>query len=270
MIKFAQYKFHRGFSMCLILFSLNSHPGYKLIVAANRDEFYNRKTAQAQFWDEHKNILGGRDLEAGGTWMGITTNGKIAMVTNYRDLKNLKLQAPSRGHLVSEFLMSNSNPITYINNVAKKGRVYNGFNLIVGTPNELYYYSNHREGVSPIPPGVHGLSNHLLNTPWPKVGNGIEAFDAVLQKPEVKPDDLLDVLYNDTIASDSELPDTGVGLERERALSSMFIKSPGYGSRCSTIVLIDRNNTLTFVERTYEVTTFTYATRRFSFQLSNL
>ncbi len=239
-------------------------------MATNRDEFYNRQTAPAQFWDDNKNILGGRDLEAGGTWMGITTQGKIAMVTNYRDLKNLKVQAPSRGHLVSDFLTGNSNPITYINDVAKKGGNYNGFNLIVGTANELYYYSNYRDGVSPIPPGVHGLSNHLLDTPWPKVGNGIEAFNAVLQKAEVNPDDLLDILYNDKVASDKELPDTGVGLQRERALSSMFIKSPGYGSRCSTIVLIDRNNKAVFVERTYDITTFAYATQRFSFQLSNL
>ncbi|HEX5170764.1 MAG TPA: NRDE family protein, partial [Cyclobacteriaceae bacterium] len=226
--------------MCLIFLSLNDHPEYKLIVAANRDEFYNRKTAPAQFWNEEQTILGGRDLEAGGTWMGITKEGKIAMVTNYRDLRNIKVNAPSRGHLVSEYLISGVNPVNYIDEVARNGKAYNGFNLIVGNPNELYYYSNYQANVAPVQPGVHGLSNHLLNSPWPKVKTGRERFNGLIRERPFEPDDLLDMLYNDAAAPDEELPDTGVGLERERVLSSMFIKSPDYGSRCSTVVLVDR------------------------------
>jgi uncharacterized protein with NRDE domain len=256
--------------MCLILLSLNDHPNYKLIVAANRDEFYNRHTAPAQFWNDHEDILGGRDLEAGGTWMGITKRGRIGMVTNYRDIKNLKTNAPSRGHLVSDFLTGADNPVKYLNHVEQKGKTYNGFNLIVGNPNELYYYSNYRDNVSPIHPGAYGLSNHLLDTPWPKVRNSRERFNAIIKAEQFQPDDLLDMLYDDRVAPDHELPDTGVGLARERALSSMFIKSPGYGSRCSTVVLVNRSNQLEFVERTYDIATFAYTTQRFSLQLSNL
>lgn len=256
--------------MCLIFFSLNHHPEYKLIVAANRDEFYHRKTLPAQFWDEEQSILGGRDIEAGGTWMGVTNRGRIAMVTNYRDPKNMKDNAPSRGHLVSDYLTGNMRPVQYMKDVAQKGKHYNGFNLIAGNPDELYYYSNYQESVVPVHPGVHALSNHLLNTPWPKVKNGRERFTAIIQEKQINPDDLLDMLYDDAMAADSELPDTGVGLERERVLSSMFIKSPGYGSRCSTVVLVDRNNVISFIERTYDVSTFSYVTQRFSIQLSNL
>lgn len=256
--------------MCLIFLSLNDHPKYKLIVAANRDEFYNRQTSSAEFWSENKNVLGGRDLEAGGTWMGITTQGKIAMVTNYRDLKSIKKNAPSRGKLVSDYLMNEDRPIDYLNDVASKSKRYNGFNLIAGNLNELYYHSNFREGVSPIPPGIHGLSNHLLDTPWPKVRYGLKKFQMMIDKNEVDPDALLDLMYNDKVASDQELPDTGVGLEKERVLSSMFIKSPGYGSRSSTVVLMDKKNNVVFVERNYDVPLFTYTSRRFSFQLTNL
>lgn len=256
--------------MCLIFLSLNHHPEYKLIVAANRDEFYQRKTSPAQFWDEEQSILGGRDLEAGGTWMGVTHRGRIAMVTNYRDPKNLRDNAPSRGRLVSDYLTGNVRPVQYMEDVAQRGNDYNGFNLIVGNPDELYYYSNYQESVVPIHPGVHGLSNHLLNTPWPKVKNGRERFTAMIQEKQINPDDLLDMLYDDAMAIDDELPDTGVGLERERVLSSMFIKSPGYGSRCSTVVLVDRSNNISFIERTYDVNTFNHTTRRFSIQLSNL
>lgn len=256
--------------MCLIFLSLNDHPKYKLIVVANRDEFYNRQTSPAEYWDDNKKILAGRDLEAGGTWMGITTHGKIAMVTNYRDLKSIKQNAPSRGKLVSDYLMSEDRPLDYLNEVAAKSNSYNGFNLIVGNLNELYYHSNFREGLSPIPPGSHGLSNHLLDTPWPKVRYGLEKFQTTINKNEVDPDELLDLMYNDRLASDDELPDTGVGLERERMLSSIFIKSAGYGSRSSTVVLMDKKNKVVFVERTYDVALFTYTSRRFSFQITNL
>ncbi len=256
--------------MCLIFFSLNHHPEYKLIVAANRDEFYQRKTLPAQFWAQEQSILGVRDIEAGGTWMGVTNQGRIAMVTNYRDPKGLKDNAPSRGHLVSDYLTGNMRPVQYMKDVEQKGKHYNGFNLIAGNPDELYYYSNYQESVVPIHPGVHGLSNHLLNTPWPKVRNGRERFTEMIQEKQINPDDLLDMLYNDTIAADSELPDTGVGMERERALSSMFIKTPGYGSRCSTVVMVSRRNEVSFTERTYDLSTFEYTTQRFSFQLSNL
>jgi uncharacterized protein with NRDE domain len=255
--------------MCLIFISLNNHPDYKLIVAGNRDEFYKRKTSPAHFWDDHPHIVAGRDLEAGGTWLGMSKNGKISMVTNYRDLRNLKQVAPSRGHLVSEYLLNGDQPGEYLNNVARKGSAYNGFNLIAGWPDELHYYSNYKAGVERIPEGVHGLSNHLLNTPWPKVERGIQKFRAIVQSPGIDPEKLLDALYDDQVAGDSQLPDTGVGLEWERMLSPMFIKSPDYGSRCSTVILVDRNNEVLFSERVYDLQTFENTTQTFEFTIGN-
>src|SRR5262245_11558658 len=119
--------------MCLIFFSLNNHPTYKLVVAANRDEFYNRRTAPAEFWDDHKELLGGRDLEDGGTWMRMTRGGRISLITNYRDPKNIDPKAPSRGQLVSDFLTGKDSPEEYLNRLSKHAKEYNGFNLIVGT-----------------------------------------------------------------------------------------------------------------------------------------
>lgn len=252
--------------MCLIFISVNNHPTYKLVVAANRDEFYNRKTAPAHFWSDHPEILAGRDLEAGGTWMGISKSGKISMVTNYRDLKNLKQNAPSRGHLVSEFLLNGDKPDAYLKSVAQKGSEYNGYNLIVGSAGELYYYSNYKEDVERVPDGLHGLSNHLLNTPWPKVTWGIKRMEHILTKNKINTDELFDLLYNDQRANDDQLPDTGIGLERERALSSMFIKSPNYGSRSSTVILVDKQNHVLFKERVYDLTTFDFEESTFELQ----
>ena len=155
--------------MCLIFFSLKNHPTYKLVIAANRDEFYQRKTEPASFWKDHPTILGGRDLEANGTWMAMNKEGKISLVTNYRDLSNINPKAPSRGQLVSDFLLNGISAEKYLAQVEKNGKAYNGFNLVVGSSDKLVYYSNYKNGVEEIPPGLHGLSNHLLNTPWPKV-----------------------------------------------------------------------------------------------------
>jgi uncharacterized protein with NRDE domain len=255
--------------MCLIFLSLNDHPNYKLIIATNRDEFYTRRTLQAQYWYDQPNILGGKDLFSLGTWMAMTTTGRIAMVTNYRDLTNIKKDAPSRGHLVSDYLKGDEGPVPYMDKVSVNGSMYNGFNLIAGNPNELYYYSNYSKGVVPISPGVHGLSNHLLDTPWPKVSNGISGFKEILKSPEINPEKLFEFLYDEKQAPDKDLPDTGVGLEKERMLSSMFIKSPDYGSRCSTVLLVNRSNNALYHERTYDLADYSYVTQRFSLHLPN-
>lgn len=253
--------------MCLIFLSLNNHPSYKLIVAANRDEFYQRQTAPADFWADQPNIVAGRDLEASGTWMGMNKNGRISMVTNYRDLKNLKQQAPSRGALVSDYLIGEESPETYLKKIEPQASAYNGFNLLVGDSNELYYLSNYKEGVHRLEKGIHGLSNALLNTPWPKVERGKQNFEQVIKHSVIDANQLFELLRDEQRSPDEKLPDTGVGLERERMLSSMFIKSPNYGTRCSTVLLVDKQHQVTYMERVYDLQTFDFTTRTFTFSL---
>jgi uncharacterized protein with NRDE domain len=254
--------------MCLIFLSIHNHPNYKLILAGNRDEFYNRKTAAAQFWNDQPAILGGRDLEAGGTWLGMSKTGKIATVTNYRDPQNIDPHAPSRGHLVSDFLVDDIAPSQYLSAISSNGKRYNGFNLIVGSMDELWYYSNYGPGIEKLAPGFYGLSNHLLETSWPKVVRGKERLRPVLDKSKIDPEELLAMLYDEQRAEDELLPSTGLSLERERALSSMFIKMEGYGSRCSTVILIDKNNEVIFSERVYNAPTFEYTTQNFRFKIT--
>lgn len=253
--------------MCLIFLSLNNHPNYKLIVAANRDEFYNRQTAPAHFWKDHPEIIGGRDLEASGTWMAMNRNGRIAMVTNYRDPVNINPKAPSRGKLVSDFLLSNVSAKDYLLETSQNGKLYNGFNLIVGEGTDLWYYSNYKEGVEQINSGIHGLSNHLLDTSWPKVVRGKARFNEQLKGSIVEPSNLFEFLSDPQEAPVDQLPNTGIGLEREKALSAMFIKTSGYGSRCSTVVLIDKENRVLYSERVYDVKTFEHKTQSFEFKI---
>lgn len=249
--------------MCLIFLSLNNHPTYKLIVAANRDEFYQRKTAAADYWSDHPQILGGRDLEASGTWMAMNKKGRVAMVTNYRDLKNLKQTAPSRGALVSDFLLTDMHANDYLQSIEPKAHAFNGFNLLVGNVDELYYLSNYKQGIEKLNSGIYGLSNALLDTPWPKVEKGKAHFATLIEKQNVDAEVLFNMLYNEERAADALLPDTGVGIERERMLSSMFIKSPNYGTRCSTIMLVNHNNHVQYHERVYDLQTFAYSNRTY-------
>lgn len=253
--------------MCLIFLSIDNHPRYKLVLAGNRDEFHSRPTAPAGFWPDAPHLLAGRDLEANGTWLGITRKGRLSLLTNFRDPRNINPAAPSRGHLVSDFLLRDVHGKDYLSEVASRGREYNGFNLIVGEPGSLWYYSNYGDDVQPLSPGFHGLSNHLLNTPWPKVEKGKELLRPILDRENIKAVELHEILYDDQPAPDNRLPDTGMGLERERMLSSMFIKSPNYGSRCSTVVLIDRENHVLFSERVYDLTTFAHSTQDFEFDI---
>lgn len=254
--------------MCLIFIALKSHPKYKLIVAANRDEFYNRKTAPAAFWEDHPEILGGRDMEAFGTWLAMTKSGKISMVTNFRDPKNIDPKAPSRGKLVSDFLLDSTSGEKYLEKFESQTRKYNGFNLIVGSVDSLYYFSNYKEGVILLNSGLFGLSNHLLETPWPKVEKGKNEIQSLLKSPTIKPEILFQVLQDETRSPDEKLPDTGVGLERERVLSAAFIKSPGYGTRSSTVILVDYTDQVSFTERVFDLTTFRYSSQTFQYKIS--
>ncbi|MDY7036840.1 MAG: NRDE family protein [Thermodesulfobacteriota bacterium] len=238
--------------MCLILLAIKKDPLYKLILAANRDEYYERPTAQASFWKDAPYLLAGRDLRGGGTWLGITRNGRIAAITNYRDPASVKKNAPSRGKLVSHFLLGSETPADYIHDVARKGDKFNGFNLIVGEKDELYWYSNRSDESKHLSPCIYGLSNHLLDTSWPKVTRGKDALARLLaEHKKLSSEELFHILGDRTIANDENLPNTGVGLEWERILSSIYISSPDYGTRSSTLLLIDHNDRVTYIERTF-------------------
>jgi uncharacterized protein with NRDE domain len=254
--------------MCLILFSIKSHPEYKLVLVGNRDEYHDRPSAPAAFWDEAPHLLAGKDLLAGGTWFGVTKSGRLAGVSNYREANSLKKDAPSRGRLVSQFLLTGVSPRTYLDNIIKDAHRYNGFNLILGRKDEIFWYSNRGKGIRKLSPGIYGLSNHLLDTPWPKVVRGKDQLARLISQnilPE--PEEFFAMLGDRTVDSDRELPDTGVGLERERMLSPIFISSPGYGTRSSTILLIDRNDLVTFMERTFNRETTHASTVRYDFQI---
>lgn len=238
--------------MCLINFHFQDHPNYRLIVAANRDEFYERPTAPAHFWEDKPYLLAGRDLSQRGTWLGITKNGRFAALTNYRDPSEQKKDFRSRGGIVTDFLDSNMTAAEFLNSLQQKRTEYAGFNVIVGTADELFYYSNVENEVKKIVPGTHGLCNHFLDTPWPKVVKGKMSLQKLVeQKRIIQPDDLFDLLQDAEPFPDEQLPDTGVGEQLERVLSPLFIKSEGYGTRSSTVLLIDHENNTTFVERTY-------------------
>jgi uncharacterized protein with NRDE domain len=236
--------------MCLILVAWRVHPGYPLVVAANRDEFFARPTAPAAFWKDAPQVLAGRDLEAGGTWMGITRDGRFAALTNFRDPAQTRSDAPSRGKLVADFLLGNDAPRAYLDRIADHGRRCNGYNLLVGDGESLWWASNMGGEPRKLEPGVYGVSNHLLDTPWPKVGAGKTALAAAIDR---LPDDeaLFQLLQDDGVHPDEALPQTGVPLDWERLLSSAFVKSPGYGTRSSTVLCAGRDGWTGFDEQTW-------------------
>ncbi|WP_420582225.1 NRDE family protein [Reichenbachiella sp.] len=236
--------------MCLILFAWKKHPSYDLIVTANRDEFYNRPTQAASLWPEQPTLLAGKDLTAGGTWMGVTKTGKFAALTNYRDIANINDHAPSRGDLTKDYLIQNHKPKTYLEKLKSEQIPYNGFNLLIGDQNSLWYYNNINYEIKPLEPGIYGLSNALLDDPWPKVEAGKQKLGELIQNDALTADSLLKIIQDKTIALDIKLPNTGVPLEWERALSAMFITMENYGTRCST-TLLKKGTSTNFAEKTY-------------------
>lgn len=237
--------------MCLILFAHAAHPRYRLVVAANRDEWFRRPSAPAAFWADRPEVLAGRDLEQGGTWLGLTRGGRFAALTNFRDPRAKRDGAPSRGALVSAFLDGKRAPLDYAARLVTEADRYNGFNLLAGAGDELAYLSSRGRQAMPVAPGVHGLSNGALDEPWPKVRKGRERLSEALSR-DVGPDDLFTLLKDHSLAPDEELPDTGVSRDWERLLSAMHIVADGYGTRCATVVLVGHDGEVTFCERTFD------------------
>lgn len=235
--------------MCLILVAWQAHPDFPLVVAANRDEFYERPTLAAAPWASHPDIVGGYDLKAGGSWLACHADGRFAAVTNVREGINPPAAALSRGWLVSQYLESPDSMDAYLARIQPEA--YGGFNLLLGDRDRLFYLSN-RNGRAPevLGPGVYGLSNHELETPWPKLITAKARFSQALQTLP-KFEDFFDLLADQTVAEDEALPKTGVSLELERMLSAIFVCSPNYGTRASTLLLRDRENRFFMLERSF-------------------
>lgn len=238
--------------MCLIVFAWKVVPGIPLLAAANRDEFYERPAAPAAWWEDQAHIYAGRDLQGGGTWMGVTREGRFAAITNIRAPSEKRDAAPSRGEIVAGYLSGIAAPQQFVDDIASRAGQYNGFNLLVGNREELVWYSNGspddaRNG-KPLPPGVYGLSNGSLDSPWPKVVRTKAQFSSLLCQgaPE---DAYFEMLADTSQAPDCRLPSTGVSLEWERILSSVCIESPMYGTRSSTVVRLPGSGTPVLRER---------------------
>ena len=254
--------------MCLILFAWQAHPRYPLIVAANRDEFHQRPAAAADFWHEQPDLLAGRDLEAGGTWLGLTRGGRFSAITNYREPPSPEMPLErSRGDLVRDYLEGSSDPMAYALGLAEQASEYRGYNLLMGTGDSLVYASNRNGPPADIGPGVHGLSNHLLDTDWPKVRSGRERLEELIEEDAVSASGLLELL-TDRALTPGEFPeDVEDGLVQRELANHYFIVSPMYGTRCSTVVLLDRDANVEFVERQFDTGGRETGTRRFEFSV---
>jgi len=239
--------------MCLILFAWQAHPRYPLVVAANRDEFHDRPTAAAAFWEEAPDILAGRDLQAGGTWLGVSKSGRFAAISNYRE-PMYKASDPeySRGHLVRDFLLDDSAPESYAERLQTRGCFYGGFNILIGDTKSLFYVSNRKATPATVNPGCHGLSNHLLNTDWPKVSRGRDLLGSILKDKQVNPETLLEMLADRSTRSAARLSLEDLRSEPERMNDRIFVDSPVYGTRSSTVFLVDHDGRMTFAERQFD------------------
>mgnify|MGYP001799504137 CR=1 FL=1 len=240
--------------MCLILFSWDNHPKYKLILAANRDEFYKRPTDSLSRWEENQGVLAGRDLTGGGTWMGIHDHNRFTALTNHRDPSRLLTDAPSRGDLTTDFLLSEQAPSEYFASREAALDQYNGFNLLVGDFHQMGYFNNVNNEFQLLPSGTYGLSNAVLDTPWPKLQKAKAAFEQVVAQSD-NPDlaALYGVMQDRALAADDELPQTGVPYEWEKAISAIFIETATYGTCCSTVLTITHEGEGVIRELSYPV-----------------
>lgn len=253
--------------MCLILVAWRVHPQFPCVIAANRDEFFGRPTAEADWWPDRSGILAGRDLQAGGTWLGVTRSGRFAALTNFRDPLALSAtQLPSRGTLVTDFLAADWSTAEGLAELARRGATCNPFNVLCSDGKTLGAYESTTAKTRMLEPGVYALSNHLLDTPWPKVRQAKSRLSAALDDLP-KAASMLDLLLDVEPAPDDELPDTGVSVEMEKMLSSAFVRGEGYGTRCSTIMIMGIDGASTFAEWTWNATGSLAGLARYHFQI---
>jgi uncharacterized protein with NRDE domain len=237
-----------------------------MILAGNRDEFHDRAAAALSWWSDDARILAGRDLKAGGTWLGVARSGRFGIVTNYRDLQAPVEAAPSRGNLVPRFLTGATSPKEFLDDLRGAAPRYSGFNLLVGGSRALYYFSNRGPQIPrALPPGIYGLSNHELDTPWPKLKRTRERFESLMKQSDVSAESLFTILADREQAPVEELPDTGLPQEWERVVSAPFIVNERYGTRCSNVLLIERTGRTVLQERRFDAAGVQTGTSRFEF-----
>jgi uncharacterized protein with NRDE domain len=254
--------------MCLIALAWRGSPDFRLVVVANRDEFHMRATAPVSFWEDAPQLLAGRDLEAGGTWLGVTRQGRFAAITNVREPGvEPPTAAPSRGALVRDFLLGEASPADYAAEVHGAGPSYAGFNLLVGDREALWYASNRADAPLQVEEGVHGLSNAGLNTPWPKVEGAKEELADWLSRGGLSVEELFVLLGDREVPADDALPDTGVGIDLERQLGSRFIVGAMYGTRSSTVLSVDVQDQVTLVECSFDGEGDAVGNRGYAFNL---
>ncbi len=235
--------------MCLILFAINQHPEFPLILIANRDEYHARPSKPLHWWSTTPQLLGGQDLESCGSWLALNRQGKLAAITNFREAGANQLQRPSRGHLVRDYLLGAHN--NWHPWLEQNAQSYNGFNLLYGRWDQLCWRSNRYPATRRLEPAIYGLSNHLLDTPWPKVERGKQLLQQSIHQQNLSLDNLLAILQNDQPVKQNQLPDTGIGLQWEQRLAPIFIRSEHYGTRASTVLLVDRQHHIQVKERSW-------------------
>lgn len=261
--------------MCLIIFAHQAVPGYPLVVAANRDEFFPRPTQHADFWSDtasEAQLLAGRDLQAGGSWLGVSRGGKFAAVTNIRDPSQLEEKPRSRGELPVEFLQGALTPEQYCATLTETFDQYAGYNLLVGDQTDMYYVNNFEGVVQKLAPGTYGVSNGLLNSAWPKVTEGRNRMQELLASPDVlRTEELIAMMGDRRQAKDAELPETGMSLEMERQLSSAFIHNTDreYGTRCSTAIIAESDGRTRFNEQNFNADGLPTSNHFFEFKRVN-
>jgi uncharacterized protein with NRDE domain len=253
--------------MCLILLVWHVHPQYPCVLAANRDEFHGRATAPAGWWPDKQDLLAGRDLQAGGTWLGVTRTGRFAALTNYRDPRLVRDGVPSRGNMVTQFLESHDSVAASLEHLRRVGAAYNPFNIIFSDGKHLGVFESVRGEGRELSAGVYGLSNHLLDTPWPKVRIAKSRMTDALTRLDDE-NAIMSLLRDDSQAPDEELPQTGITLEWERLVSSAFVRAGDYGTRCSTLFRIDRSGRAAFDEWSWDLDGMESGRRNFQFPLS--
>ncbi|MBU3005245.1 NRDE family protein [Paraglaciecola arctica] len=253
--------------MCILFVAVNQHKDYPLIIAANRDEFFNRPTAESHEWDPKQGIIAGKDLQAGGTWMGINKLGYIASLTNIRDPQRISDDAITRGALVTQFLQNPDKQ--YQQKLRSSKNDYNGYNLLFGKWDQLAVYNNHLDQIQHLEDGYYGLSNASLNSPWPKINKGVSKLEEYCQDGhDINPEILFSLLLDKSLAADEDLPQTGIPLDWERRLSSIFILGKEYGTRSSTVLKVDKHQNVSWHERTYDNTASCTSSQSFHFSIN--